>query len=197
MVALSQILGACVVSWDANVRVVGHRGTRRGRARPGTEDARRASEKRARDTLSRSCDACATNGGGQALGHHMFAVVARSHASARKRTHWQTRNHTHLFLICMGKQSRRSSSSCARFENVASSRSCRLAKFELRTRAARLTVSGGTRLVRPLYRAAPPRLGRGARRSPWTRLPETCLLRGPSPGRSGSSCSRRPRWRCS
>ena len=73
MVALSQILGACVVSWDANVRVVGHRGTRRGRARPGTEDARRASGRRARDALSRSCGARATNGGRGALGHHMLA----------------------------------------------------------------------------------------------------------------------------
>ena len=73
MVAPSQILGACVVSWDANVRVVGHARDARGRARPGTVDARRASGRRARDALSRSCGARATNGGRRALGHHMFA----------------------------------------------------------------------------------------------------------------------------
>ena len=38
MVAPSQILGACVVSWDANVRVVGHARDARGRPKVREEE---------------------------------------------------------------------------------------------------------------------------------------------------------------
>ena len=199
MVAPCQILGASVVSLDATVRVVGH--ARDAEARAAGNRGRAAGVREAREGHSLAVVRRVRDEWRAGRRSDVLAVVARSHASARKQTHRRERT-TNTYIPYLYGQTvttviiimRDSKTSPPLAPNGAP---CRLAKFELRTRAARLTVSGGTRLVRPLYRAGPPRLGRGARRSPWTRLPETCLLRGPSPGRSGSSCSRRPRWRCS
>ena len=123
MVAPSQILGACVVSWDANVRVVGHARDARGRE-PWTRGGRPGG---ARGTLSRGRAARARRmaGGGRSDTTCSRGRSSYSRRVCKKKNTWQNLESRGDSLWANSHDGLRRDFRI--FENVASARLARLA----------------------------------------------------------------------
>ena len=123
MVAPCQILGASVVSLDATVRVVGH--ARDAKARAAGNRGRAAGVREAREGHSLAVVRRVRDEWRAGRRSDVLAVVARSHASARKQTH-RREGTTNTYIPYLYGQTVTTviiiMRACARFENVTSSR---------------------------------------------------------------------------